>query len=143
MPVSPPPPPPPPPLVSNVNKCEDRGAHPLVSYSNSMIVNKCEGWGWGWGGGGRLSLNNSINSAGHVYYIYVKATNASCANSNRRPGRPGRLCKRLHMQRSAEEEKSVSDYRFLLQTPHRHCAVTVCGNLIGNKSALCSTCVSV
>ena len=29
--------------------------------------------------GGGLSLNNSINSAGHVYYIYVMATNASCA----------------------------------------------------------------
>ena len=26
--------------------------------------------------GGGLSLNNSINSAGHVYYIYVMATNA-------------------------------------------------------------------
>ena len=43
------------------------------------------------------------------------------------------------MQRFAEEEKSVSDYRFLLQTPHTHCAVIVCSNLIGNKSALCST----
>ena len=49
--------------------------------------------------------------------------------SNRRPGRPGRLCKRLHMQRSTEEEKSVSDYRFRLQTPHRHFAVTVCGTI--------------
>ena len=45
---------------------------PLVS--NSMIVNKCEDTG-----GGGLSLNNSINSAGHVYYIYVMVTNASCA----------------------------------------------------------------
>ena len=62
-----------PPLVSNVNKCEDRGierASPFVS--NSMILNKCEDTGWG------LSLYNSNNSADHMYYIYVMATNASC-----------------------------------------------------------------
>ena len=106
---------------------------PLVS--NSMIVNKCEGGGGG-GGGGIIQLTAQAT-------CITSTTNASCANSNRRPGRPSRLCKRLHMQRSAEEEKSLSDYRFLLQTPHRHCAVTVCGNLIGNKSAICSTCVSV
>ena len=55
-----------------------------------MIVNKC-------GGGGGPRLNNPVNSAGHVYYISMMATNAS---SNRRPGRPGRLCKRLQ---SAED----------------------------------------
>ena len=35
--------------------------------------------GYGEGEGGGLRLNNSINSAGHVYYIYVMVTNASCA----------------------------------------------------------------
>ena len=34
--------------------------------------------GGGGGGGGGFRLNNSINSADHVYYIYVMATNASC-----------------------------------------------------------------
>ena len=32
----------------------------------------------GYEGGDGLRLNNSINSADHVYYIYVMATNASC-----------------------------------------------------------------
>ena len=69
-----------------------------------------------------------------MYYIYMIATNASCAiviedQADQASSANGFTCNGV--------PKIVSDYRFLLQT-----AVTVCGNLIGNKTALCSTCVS-